>query len=113
MSENYPDTDWAECDTLVKLNDTIISKVNKLNGDSTKYVLKSVFDITNAAVRVAIEDWPGAIGSVWDVIQDIYHIIGGSKSVSMQKGQIISLEERLSSMETFLEKEFGYKPPRN
>lgn len=112
MATLYPNTDYAQCGTLVQLNDKLIHKISDLNGDLDSYVLKSVFDVVKTAVNIAIEDWPAAAGSVWNVIQDIYHIIGRATSTRAQtKGQTISIEERLSAMEEFLKKEFGYNPP--
>lgn len=118
MATTYPNTPYATCDTQVKLNNTVIHKILDLSGDSQDYVTKTVFDATDALVKAAIEDWPGAAGSVWEVIQDIYHIITNSSMQSAQalsqqlqnQNQTVSLAARVSAIEQFLSSQ-GYTPP--
>ena len=88
--------------------------IEHINGSSTNYVTKTVFDATKAMVDVAIEDWPSAVGSVWNVCQDLYHLITNtSLQANMaisQQTQIVSLAERISAIESFLSSQ-GYVPP--
>lgn len=65
-------------------------------------------------VDVAIEDWPSAVGSVWNVCQDLYHLITNTQlqaNLAMsQQVQTTSLAQRISAIESFLSSQ-GYVPP--
>jgi len=88
--------------------------IEHINGSSTNYVTKTVFDATKAIVDVAIEDWPGTVGSVWAVCQDLYHLITNTSlqaNLAMsQQAQTISLAQRITAIENFLSSQ-GYVPP--
>ena len=111
ISTKYPGTAFANCDTQVKLDEALIEHIN---GSSTNYVTKTVFDATKAMVDVAIEDWPSAVGSVWNVCQDLYHLITNTSlqaNIAMQQqAQAVSLAQRISAIESFLSSQ-GYVPP--
>lgn len=100
MDTIYDGSSWANCATQAELNHELI---RALTPDNSQFVTKVVFDTVSTVVNVALEDWPAAIGSVFSVITDLYHLIAGSKANFVETKNFTPILDRLDALAAALQ----------
>ena len=79
MDRIYPLAQWANCDTQAKLNHALIQSLTAADPDANdEFVTEVVFNSVKTIVDVCLEDWPGALGSVWQIIKVVWNHYNGT-----------------------------------
>lgn len=83
----FPASQWANCDTQAKLNHALIKALTAVDPDADdEFVTQVAFNSVKTIVNVCLEDWPAAIGSVWEIIKIVWNHYNGTNLETIISG---------------------------